>query len=325
MNISLAHRYCLGLATAFFSFGCGTPPPVTTPPKPTPAPHTATTGTVQRGQYLVDHVLACGVCHTPNGADGKPDPTKYLAGSRSYDFTDIDGTIVTVNAENLTNHNPEGLNVWTDEQIRRALIVGIDDENISIYPIMPYPEYALLSRADVDSVIQYLRTVAANDNVVPADYPYFDQNAPAPVLGPDAVPHATLASADPDYAASERGRYLATVACLSCHTPQISEDVPDLAKAFAGGKQYTFIRGAPLETSVNITPDVDTGIGTWTVDDIIATLVTDTEKGTGRTLCSSHPGSQEYLGGMTADDINDLAVYIHNLPAVSNGPFTCGE
>ena len=26
---------------------------------------TATTGTVARGQYLVDHVLVCGVCHTP--------------------------------------------------------------------------------------------------------------------------------------------------------------------------------------------------------------------------------------------------------------------
>src|SRR5690348_7017509 len=71
--------------------------------------HTATTGTVERGQYLVDHVLACGVCHTPNDANGQPDLSLYLAGSRSYDFTDTDGTIVTVNAENITNDNPEGL------------------------------------------------------------------------------------------------------------------------------------------------------------------------------------------------------------------------
>src|SRR3954453_16271917 len=103
---------------------------------------TATTGTVERGEYLVDHVLVCGVCHTPNGPDGKPDPSKYLAGSRSYDFTDKDGTLVTVNAENLTSHNPEGLATWSDEQIRTALTKGIDDEHIALYPIMPYPEYS---------------------------------------------------------------------------------------------------------------------------------------------------------------------------------------
>ena len=210
-----------------------------------PAAHTATTGTIERGQYLVDHVLMCGVCHTPNGADGKPDMTKYLAGSRSYDFTDVDGTIVTVNAENLTSHNPEGLATWSDEQIRTALTQGIDDEHIAIYPIMPYPEYALLARSDVDSIIQYLRTIPPNDNVVPSDYPYFDQHPPAPPVSDAQVPHTTLAQGDPEFAAAERGRYLAATACLNCHTEQISEDVPDLAKAFAGGKKYTFVRGAP--------------------------------------------------------------------------------
>jgi len=103
---------------------------------------TATTGTVARGEYLVDHVLVCGTCHTPNGADGKPDMTKYLAGSRNYDFTDTDGTVVSVYAENLTTHNPEGLATWTDEQIRTAIISGVDDEHVSVYPIMPYPEYS---------------------------------------------------------------------------------------------------------------------------------------------------------------------------------------
>ena len=53
--------------------------------------------------------------HEPTGA------IKMVAGSRSYDFEDIDGTIITVNAENLTSHNPEGLGSWTDDQIRTAL------------------------------------------------------------------------------------------------------------------------------------------------------------------------------------------------------------
>jgi mono/diheme cytochrome c family protein len=283
---------------------------------------TAVTGTVERGQYLVDHVLACGVCHTPNGPDGKPDMTRYLAGSRSYDFTDKDGTIVTVNAENLTSHNPEGLFTWTDEQIRTALTVGIDDEKIALYPIMPYPEYSLLTRSDVDSIIQYLRTIPPNDNVVAADYPYFDQNPPAPALDGSKVPHTTLAASDPDYAAAERGRYLAAAACLSCHTEQLGEDVPNMAKAFAGGKKYTLIRGAPVHTSVNLTPDA-TGLGDWSIADIVASIKTNTEKGTGRVLCNSHPGGDQYLGKMADGDIQDIATYLHTLPPVANGPFQC--
>ena len=175
---------------------------------------TATTGTVERGQYLVDHVLVCGNCHTPNGANGKPDTTKYLAGSRNYDFTDGDGTVVTVYAENLTSHNPEGLATWSDEQIRTALTKGIDDEKVSMYPIMPYPEYSVLTTQDQDSIIQYLRTVPPNDNVVAADFPYSDQFPPAAQIDDSKVPHTMLAATDPDYAAAERGRYLATVACL---------------------------------------------------------------------------------------------------------------
>lgn len=283
---------------------------------------TATTGTIERGKYLVDHLLVCGACHTPNDANGKPDKTKYLAGSRSYDFTDTDGTVVTVNAENLTSHNPEGLATWSDEQIRRALTQGIDDEMIAIYPIMPYPEYSLLTHEDQDSIIQYLRSIPPNDNVVPADYPYFDQHPPAPPVDESKIPHTTLPATDPDFAAAERGRYLAATACLNCHTEQLSADIPDLSKAFAGGKKYTYIRGAPEHTSVNITPDA-TGLAGWSVDDIVAALKTNTEKGTSRTFCNTHPGGPDALGGLTDGDTRDLAVYIHTLPPVQNGPFQC--
>jgi mono/diheme cytochrome c family protein len=279
-------------------------------------------GTVERGEYLVDHVLMCGVCHTPSLPSGEPDMTKYLAGSRSYDFTDVDGTLVTVNAENLTSHDPEGLHSWTNDQLRRALTQGIDDENIAMYPIMPYPEYSLLTRDDVDSIIKYLRTVPPNDNVVPADYPYFDQSPPVPSLDDNKIPHTTLAATDPAYAAAERGRYLAKTACLNCHTEELTYGVPDMTKAFAGGKKYTFIRGKPEHTSTNITPHA-TGLATWSVDDIATAIKSNKEKGTGRDFCNTHPGGAERLGKMTDADAKDLATYIHTLPPIANGPFQC--
>jgi mono/diheme cytochrome c family protein len=290
----------------------------------------ATLGTVDRGQYLVDHVLVCGVCHTPALPNGDPDSSLYLAGSRSYDFEDVDGTIITVNAENLTSHDPEGLHAWSDGQIRTAITKGVDDEHYAIYPIMPYPEYSLLTATDVDSIIQYLRTVAPNPNVVAADFPYADTHPPAPLVDESKIPHTTLGKSDTDFAAAERGRYLAAVACMSCHTEEITHDAqiapdePNLEKAFAGGKKYTFVRGAAPNTSVNLTPD-PTGLAGWTVDDIVSAIKTNSEKGTGRKLCNTHPGGPERLGGMKDEDLRDLALYIHTLPPVANGPFRCTQ
>lgn len=288
----------------------------------------ATTGSVERGQYLVDHVLVCGVCHTPSLPSGEPDPMKYLAGSRPYDFTDIDGTVITVNAENLTSHDPEGLHAWSDGQIRTAITKGVDDEHYAIYPIMPYPEYALIKPEDVDSVIQYLRTVPPNDNVVAADFPHPDINPPAPQVDDAKIPHTTLAKDHADYESAERGRYLAKIACLYCHTTETvvggkpQADMPDLGKAFGGGKIYALNKDLPSHTSVNITPD-PTGLASWSVDDIIAAIKSNTEKGTQRQFCNSHPGGPERYGKLADADLRDIATYVHSLPPVKNGPFKC--
>jgi mono/diheme cytochrome c family protein len=288
----------------------------------------ATLGSVERGEYLVDHILVCGVCHTPSLPSGEPDPMKYLAGSRPYDFTDLDGTVITVNAENLTSHDPEGLHAWTDGQIRTAITKGVDDEHYAIYPIMPYPEYSMLTPDDVDSIIKYLRSVPPNDNVVAADFPHPDINPPAPPVDDAKIPHTTLAKSDADYESAERGRYIAKLACLYCHTAETvvggtsQADMPDLTKSFGGGKVYALNKDLPPHTSVNITPDA-TGIAGWTVDDIIAAVKSDTEKGTQRKLCNSHPGGGERFGKMTDADLKDVATYVHSLPPVKNGPFKC--
>ncbi len=69
---------------------------------------------------------------------------------------------------------------------------------------------------------------------------------------------ATVASAD-DAGSIDRGRYLAIAGnCVSCHTRPGGE-------AFAGGLALQTPLGALYTT--NITPDPDTGIGRWSLDD----------------------------------------------------------
>jgi hypothetical protein len=61
----------------------------------------------------------------------------------------------------------------------------------------------------------------------------------------------------------ERGKYLvnALMACGSCHTPQDVNGAPIAEKALSGGLKFTL--PAFVGTAPNITPDPDTGIGTW--------------------------------------------------------------
>ena len=277
---------------------------------------------IARGKYLIDAVFACGVCHTPKGADGKPDMTKYLAGSTSYAFPMPDGTTNIVNAENITPHAEQGIGTWTDAQITNGIRKGVDDQDVAFWPIMPYPEYALLNDADVQAMVDYLRTIPAVDNVVPAD----TVEPPAGVLEAASakdsdIPHTTLASTDPLFAAAERGRYLATGACIQCHTPEVSPGIANFKMAYAGGRQHKATADAKIATSTNITPDA-TGLAGWTIADIVASIKGNTDKAK-NPLCDASPMGHGWMGDMTDGDMTDIATYIHTLPAIKNGPFTC--
>jgi mono/diheme cytochrome c family protein len=72
----------------------------------------------------------------------------------------------------------------------------------------------------------------------------------------------------------ERGSYLvnAVMACDSCHTPRGPQGTLVMEKRFSGGSQIwdepTFtVKGA------NITPDLNTGIGTWSETDLRRALI----------------------------------------------------
>ena len=50
-----------------------------------------------------------------------------------------------------------------------ALTHGVDDVQVPLWPIMPYPEYALMTTMDVNAILAYIRTIPANNNVVAPD------------------------------------------------------------------------------------------------------------------------------------------------------------
>jgi mono/diheme cytochrome c family protein len=63
---------------------------------------------LERGQYLMSSIVACGNCHTPQGPDG-PLPGMELAGGLV-----IEEDALTVHTPNITPDPNTGIGGWTD-------------------------------------------------------------------------------------------------------------------------------------------------------------------------------------------------------------------
>ena len=113
------------------------------------APGTASpadAGAVARGAYLA-RAGNCGACHTARG--GAP-----YAGGRA-----IATPFGTVYSSNLTPDAASGLGRWTADEFWRALHHGRSRDGRALLPAFPYPQYTLVSRADADDLLAWLRSL----------------------------------------------------------------------------------------------------------------------------------------------------------------------
>jgi len=287
-------------------------------------PDLAGGATAARGEELVKHLLFCGSCHTTPDANGVPstNPSDFLAGGKTFTLTPPgDAGTVTVHAPNLTPDVATGLGGWSASQIKDALTVGVDKDGLALWPTMPYARFASLSDDDATSIVLYLQSLAPRAHLVAEDSARAALAEPRLDFTP--LPHTTLAATDPGYASAERGRYLADLGCVGCHSPTgpLPLDI-DVARAWAGGR--ALVDGAVTIQSSNLTPDA-TGLGGWTTSDLVATLKTDLDKGSGRRLCPPMAGGPNGYGGLADAELNDLATFLHTLAPVANGPFTCPD
>jgi mono/diheme cytochrome c family protein len=98
----------------------------------------------------------------------------------------------------------------------------------------------------------------------------------ATILGVALTASVCLAiPASADDAQVARGRFLVTIAgCSDCHTPGALLGSPDM-KRYLGGSDVGFaIPGAGVFVGENLTPDKETGLGSWTDEQIIAAIRT---------------------------------------------------
>jgi mono/diheme cytochrome c family protein len=112
----------------------------------------------------------------------------------------------------------------------------------------------------------------------------------------------------------ERGKYLveSIAGCGNCHTPQGPKG-PMMDKAYAGG--LAVIEPGMKAYSSNITPDKETGIGTWTVEQIMV-AVREGKRPDGSLI---RPPMPIWLyRGISDADARAIAIYIKSLKPIHN-------
>lgn len=204
---------------------------------------------LERGSYLVNSILACGNCHSPTG------PTGPVAGKEFAGGIKFDTPAFVVTASNISQHKTAGIGGWSDAEIKTAIVEGVRPDGTRLAPVMPSAFYKVLSRADLDAVVAYLRTVQPQPDKTPQpDYKI--------AFHEETIPGAEKPMAEAERKTPERhGFYLATIGhCMECHTPRGPEG-SDFAKTGKGGNEFP----GPWGVSVarNITSSPAKGLGAW--------------------------------------------------------------
>jgi len=140
-----------------------------------------------------------------------------------------------------------------------------------------------------------------------------------------------------------RGKYLvSTSGCMDCHTPmKMGPNGPewDLSRTLSGHPEdlkmppvpalppgpWLVVSGATntafagpwgVSFSANLTPDPDTGLGQWTVQDFKNTIRTGRHLGRGRPVLPPMPIPM--YRNFTDADLEAIFTYLQSIPAISN-------
>ena len=269
---------------------------------------------VARGEYIANHVAVCMDCHSTRDFSLYSAPlVPGTLGKGGEVFNQQMGFPGSFTSKNIT---PYGIGNWTDGEIFRAITTGVSRDGHAFFPVMPYPYYRNMNEEDVKSIVAYLRTLKPIEFVPESSKPDFPFNFILNTIPQKSEPFP-LPDPNDELAV---GKYVVTMAgCVECHTPvEQGQIIAD--KKFSGGREFA----TPLGTmhTANITPDKETGIGTWTKEAFVARF-----KAYADSSYVPHkvaPGEMQTImpwtmyAGMTEKDLGAIYTYLMSVPPIKN-------
>jgi mono/diheme cytochrome c family protein len=261
-------------------------------------------GEIARGAYLAN-AADCVACHTDEKHHGRP-----YAGGRA-----IATPFGTFYSPNITPDRKTGIGRWSDAQFLRALRDGVRPDGSNLYPAMPYTSFTGITDADALAIKAYLFSLPAVRHrnrppalpfplswrwlVTPWKWMFFTPGRFRPTPGKSAQ--------------WNRGAYLVTALahCGECHTPRNFLGAMEQGRFLAGTSAGPGGKAVP-----NITPDRKSGIGTWSIGDIVTLLTT------GQTPDFDFVGGAmaevvKSTSRLTASDRRAIAVFLKSVPPVA--------
>lgn len=209
--------------------------------------------------------VQCMNCHMGND--------NRLSGMHMVDVPKEFGTIYS---KNITQDKEKGIGNWTDGEIYVFLRTGIRKDG-SYAPVY-MPKFPLLAEEDVYSIIAWLRSDSApvlpSQIEPPPTIPNFlVKMLSRTALGPPPLPEQPIALPDSNDIMAT-GRYYAVAAydCYNCHSADFKTNSslePEKSVDFFGGGNPMLNLEGEIIYSANITPDPETGIGSWTEDQFL--------------------------------------------------------
>ena len=262
---------------------------------------------VERGKKLA--LMLCANCHL-NEKTGK------LSGKRMLDAPPEFGEIYS---PNITQDEKYGIADWSDAELLYLFRTGIKRNGQYAPPYMA--KFPNMADEDLNAIISFLRS---NDPMVVAD-PTRDVPSKPSFLTkllcrfafkPFPMPAERISLPDTNDII-ELGEYLAhNLDCFSCHSSDFKTNNyldPKLSKGyFAGGNKPLDQKGR-VKLTPNLTPDKETGIGSWSKEDFIQAVRYGLKKGESALTYPMMPYAQ--LSDKEAEAIFE---YLQTIPPINN-------
>ncbi len=258
---------------------------------------------IQRGQYL--YIAAgCEGCHTDSKNKGEK-----LAGGAP-----LRTPFGTYYGPNITPDKEHGIGNWTDADFVRALRDGVSPSGEHYFPVFPYTSFGKMTDRDMLDIKAYIFSQAP---VARADKPHdikFPFGFRFTMIGWKLL-FLDKGPMRPDPAHDEqwnRGSYLVRAAahCGECHTER---------NILGATRRDRELGGSPVGPDggsvPNITPDEQTGIGKWSIEEIAETLSSGLTP-EGDVVGNSMGEVVENTSKLTEDDRLAIAAFLKSLPPV---------
>ena len=216
------------------------------------------------------------------------------------------------------NITPAGLKEWTDGEILRALTTGIDKNGEVLFSLMPYERYSQMAEEDLFSIIAYIRSLEE----VPNEIGTRELDFPVSLLINTMAVEPAYSEIPDKTDMVNYGKYMFNAAaCQDCHTPMDDKGnyLEDLY--LAGGFKFPNETGG-VTRSANITPDEETGIGSWDEDRFVSQFKQYTDSAYVWPTIKQGEFNTEMpwsiYSQMDEYDLRAIYSYLRSVPAINN-------